>query len=134
MENHKLPLPPYGRIMQAYQDAKIFPERDSYIFGWDIYAGTNAINDAKETMTSFHKNTNHVACYLPWGHDYTEYRWPIIDQNIFLYNSGGLSKNFIKKMAIFLFQTYQPKILVAFSACDEQLKDTSDVITLYKGK
>jgi|SRR5882724_1476437 len=130
---NELPLPPYGRIMQAYQDAKILPESDIYYPSWDIYVGRDAPQIAKLRL----KKQDGIACYLPYGHDYQDYYWPISDQNIEIINVGFVTVNFIKKMSIFLSSRYKPKSLIAYGDIwdiSEEAFIPSNVIILFKGE
>src|ERR1700676_737053 len=105
MMNDNLPLPPYGKIMRAFQDERIFPGKDIYYPSWGIYVGKNAQYFAKSNL----ENNNGISSYLPYGKDFKEYDWPIHNQNIEIINTGFTTVNFIKKMAMYLFITYKPK-------------------------
>lgn len=94
-----LPLPPFGKILLAYQDEGIRLTDPIY-----IYVGP----DAKKTAY-INKQDRELCCYLPYGHDFKDYRWPIFDQSVVVDCIGLTPISFLKKMILTLFSMYYPR-------------------------
>jgi len=90
---NQLPLPPFGKILEAYIEEKI--KLNIYI---TIYIG----KEAKERAFYF-KKLGELCCYLPYGQDYESYRWPVLDQKIIIEDTSLSSVIFLKKMCSYIF-------------------------------
>lgn len=127
----ELPLPPYGKIMQAYIDANVFPLESECWPVWNIYIGRDSDKFARKQIVE----SKEVSCYLPYQQSYEQYRWPITGHNIGIINVGFISINFLKMMAIDLFAKYKPKTLIAFESIhninDKEYIPTNSVVCLY---
>ena len=95
----KLPLPPYGKILDAFQSSKI-PLRET-IF---IYTGKHAREIAYEVLRD-----RIPACYLPYGDDFRNFRWPIENQDVIIDDTGLSSIPMLRQMTLFLFNEYHPR-------------------------
>jgi len=100
-----LPLPPFGKILLAYQDEKIQLVNPIYIF----------VGQESKEAAYFHKQHGELCTYLPYGHDYRQYRWPIFDQTVIVECLGLMPVNFLKKMIADLFSTYYPRQIMYHS-------------------
>lgn len=129
--NNELKLPPYGRIMQAYIDANIFPVEHEHYPCWNIYVGRDADKFAKRQLTEGRE----VSCYLPYNQSYEQYKWPITGQNVCIINVGLFSINLLKKMSVDLFEAYKPKTLIAYesihSVSDKEYVPANTCIILF---
>lgn len=89
----QLPLPPFGRVLQAYIDEGIYK-----IPRIEIYIGRNA-----KVKAHNEKKWGDMCCYLPYGDSFVSYKWPVSGQNIMIIDVGDVSDNFIRSMSIHLF-------------------------------
>lgn len=97
-------LPPYGRILQAYQQESVHLQ----IPIW-IYVGKSAKEDA------FHEKRMGFMCsYLPYGEDFSRYKWPIEEQKIIVQDTGGMSNIDLKKFCIYLIK-FNPRVIFIYS-------------------
>jgi hypothetical protein len=89
----RLPLPPFGRVIQAYLEENVYK-----IPQIDIYIGSQGKAKAYRE-----KKWGELCCYLPYGDSYLAYKWPVQDQNIMILDMGGITSDFIIMMASHLF-------------------------------
>lgn len=116
-------LPPYGRILNAYQQDSIRLEPTLY-----IYIGKNAFRYAKKDLENAI-----LATYLPYGEDFTQYDWPIKNQKVILTDTDLITVSHLKRFALHLVK-FNPRILFISSSyhqIHELIKDTEN---FYVGK
>jgi len=92
-------LPPFGKILLAYQKESIRLEFPLYIF-----VGKNS---KEEAIT--HQQMGVMATYLPYGDAYQKYDWPIGDQTVVVVDTGCTVSLWLKKMKYYLGKNYQVK-------------------------
>lgn len=101
----RLPLPPFGKILDAYSQENVHLERPIF-----IYVGKSAKEEAIAQ-----KKMGTLCCYLPFGDDQSKYRWPIKNQKVVIEDAGSNSENFLYKMCLDLIQFYIPKVIYLYS-------------------
>jgi len=87
-----LRLPPYGRILQAYQYHQVHLKKMLY-----IYVG----KEGKEYAFHFIQN-GEVCTFLPYGQDYKLYEWPVAGQTIVITDTGGMEEATLKRFCVHL--------------------------------
>lgn len=91
--NQKLrKLPPFGKILAAYQAESISLEWQIY-----VYVGKDAKNNAYVA-----KRQGSLATYLPYGDDYKAYKWPVHEQKIVMQDTGGMNQIELVKFSFYL--------------------------------
>lgn len=93
-------LPPYGKILKAYQEEKVHLERPIYIF-----VGSNAKQEAYKQ-----KIFGTLCTYLPENEDFTQFDWPVFQQKIVVEESGKAALILLKKLCIYLLD-FKPLII-----------------------
>jgi len=101
MEDRTLPLPPYGKILQAYQDSKIQIIGNIY-----IYVGQGG---KQEVETDLQRQI--LSMYLPHGDDYRCYRWPVNNQHLVVKDTSLTSLNMLQNMCLHLLTVYNPALI-----------------------
>jgi hypothetical protein len=98
-------LPPFGRVLLAYQHESIRLDFPLYIF-----VGKNAKEEAYS-----HKKAGSFCSYLPYGDSFEKYNWPIKDQKIVILDTGFTVKLALHKMCHYLLETYSPRVIFLHS-------------------
>lgn len=99
-----LPLPPFGRILEAYCAEKIrFP------YQIHIYIGTTEKN-RNEILTA--KRWGGMLTYLPNNTAFSDYRWPVENQNVLIFDLAIREADFARQFAAHLIKNYSPKTVV----------------------
>lgn len=98
--NLNLPLPPFGRILEAYLNENVKLIAPIY-----IYVG----HKAKEIACA-QKRMGTMCTYLPQGEDHKRYHWPIKDQKIVIDDTGFSSAIALKRMCFDLL-VYLPQVI-----------------------
>jgi hypothetical protein len=98
-------LPPYGRILLAFQEATIRLQFVLY-----LHVGKNSKEDAYADISM-----GTFCTFLPYGDDYKKYNWPVQRQNVCVFDSGETEEGLIKKMCLYLFQNFNPRTVQTFS-------------------
>jgi len=101
---NRLQLPPFGRVLAAYQQENIRLDFPIYIF-----VGKNA---SEEGFAQ--KKMGTLCTFLPAGEDFTRYEWPVNNQKVILYDTGGLSMEQLKKMSLILLK-FKPNLIYIWS-------------------
>ncbi len=101
---NRLQLPPYGRVLAAYQQENIRLNFPIYIF-----VGVNASEEAFAQ-----KKMGTLCTFLPVGEDFTRYEWPVNNQKVILYDTGGLTMDQLKKMSYALLN-FKPNLIYIWS-------------------
>lgn len=86
----QLSLPPYGEIVKSF--IRFTPDTSIY-----IYCGKTAFHDARATI----KNATPCLC-LPFGRKPDEYQWPVDGGKFIIFDTGGLTLDFLKNFACLL--------------------------------
>lgn len=71
-------LPPYGKILKAYQDLGIIPNYHVYVF-----VGKDSYKQARNFIAT------QVCLCLPYDRDILDYDWPIHDVKLLVIDTGG---------------------------------------------
>ena len=100
----RLQLPPFGRVLKAYQQENIRLDFPIYIF-----VGKNA---SEEGFAQ--KKMGTLCTFLMDGEDFTRYEWPVNNQKVILYDTGGLSMDQLKKMSLVLLN-FKPNLIYIWS-------------------
>ena len=88
-------LPPYGKILLAYQNESITLKNSIYIF-----VGKNSFKECK-----IQKEFGVLSTCIPEDKSYSQYEWPIKNQAIVLCDCGGMDLVELKKITFnFLHQ------------------------------
>lgn len=116
-------LPPFGRILLAYQQDSIPLDPTIYIF-----IGKNGFNDAKA-----HLQLGTLATCLPYGENFTDYNWPIKDQKVILADSDHITLNHLKLFGMHLLRC-EPRILAIHSTHHQYFELVSDKEDFYGKK
>jgi hypothetical protein len=95
-----LKLPPFGRILEAYQQESIKLEYAIYIF----------MGQSASLAAYRHIKTNILCTYLPEGHDFHDYDWPIGNQKIVVQECGVVVLEDLHKFCLHL-ATFAPRVL-----------------------
>jgi hypothetical protein len=99
-----LPLPPFGRILLAYQEQRVRLNFNVY-----IYVGKKAKDHAHQEIRD-----GLIATFLPYGESATAYRWPVREQKLIIIDTGGLS--YMSAMnACLTIMNYQPRLIYFYS-------------------
>jgi len=101
----KLPLPPFGKILQAYQEESVKLAVPIY-----IYVGKNS----KEECIA-QKKYGTLCCFLPFGESHLNYRWPVFNQKLVIEDTGNIPARELKRMAADILQKYQPRVIFLYS-------------------
>jgi|GEM_PF-2963527 hypothetical protein len=102
--NDQRPLPPFGRVLLAYQQETIRLDHPIY-----IYIGKEARDEAYTQ-----KRMGTLCSYLPNNDDVSRYTWPIYGQHIIVYDTGGLSSTTLHKICFHLLR-FGPRVLYFWS-------------------
>lgn len=103
---NNLRLPPFGKILAAYQESKI--NLKTYI---RIFVG----QDGKRFAYDDIQYIGGLCTYLPYGDDYMQYNWPISGQNVVIEDTSLTSVMLLRKMSIHLLNIYSPHWIVLSS-------------------
>lgn len=98
-------LPPFGRVLLAYQQESIRLDFTIYIF-----VGKNA---RKEAVSC--KKTGTLCSFLPYGESSKKYKWPIKEQKIIVLDTGFSRHIELKKICHHLLNVYQPRVIFLHS-------------------
>ena len=101
MEND-LPLPPHGNVLLAIQKEGIRLKFKLYIF-----VGEHAAEVCRYNLSEGVRGT-----YLPYGHSFEKYFWPVKDQEVIVSECGLTSRIAVKKMCHHLLTTYKAKCVL----------------------
>lgn len=101
----RLPLPPFGKILDAYCKESVHLDRPIY-----IYVGKSAKEEAIAQ-----KKIGTMCCFLPFGESHQNYNWPILNQNIVVQDTGGISEIDLNKFCFALLKTFFPKVIFLYS-------------------
>ena len=93
-------LPPYGRILLAYQQESIPLD-----FSITIFVG----NRARELCFNY-KKAGSMASYLPDGENFESFNWPIRNQKIIVSYSKDVTPVMIKLFCLHLL-TFSPRVI-----------------------
>lgn len=93
-------LCPFGRILLAYQKDSVALK--SHI---TIYVGKNSKKEAFDEISS-----GFLCSFLPEGEDYTRIKWPIDNQKVIVFDTGGIDEVKLKKFCLYLLR-FDPSIL-----------------------
>lgn len=99
-----LSLPPFGKVLLAYQQESIRLDFPLYIF-----VGKNSKEEA-----CAQKRMGTLCTFLPYGDDYATYNWPIANQRVIVVDTGFMSSIGLKKMCYGLL-TYNPSVIYLHS-------------------
>lgn len=102
--NQKLPLPPFGRILLAYQQDKVSLDPPIY-----VYVGIDGKKKAYEQ-----KRMGILCSFVPYLDDPTQYNWPVTDQKIVVIDTGSLTKQQWKAICVCLMQ-FKPRVMFVYS-------------------
>lgn len=102
--SNRLQLPPFGRVLAAYQQENIQLNFPIYIF-----VGNNA---SEEGFAQ--KKMGTLCTFLPVGEDFARYEWPVNNQKVILYDTGGLSIKQLQKMSLILIK-FKPNLIYIWS-------------------
>lgn len=105
LRKNDLRLPPFGKVIAAYQEEKIQLDFPIYIF-----IGVHAKDEAYA-----HKKIGTLCCYLPYQEEVDNYRWPIFNQKVLIQDTGGIEATEIKIIAFYLLTNYHPRTLFIVS-------------------
>lgn len=97
------PLPPYGRIVAAYQQESIKLEFPIY-----IYVGKSGKSEAYAQ-----KRIGTMCMYLPYGDSADQYQWPIENQKVVIMDTGCSVPMSLRRMAAHLL-TYKPRVIFIY--------------------
>ncbi len=89
-----LRLPPFGRILQAYQHHQVLLKKMIY-----IYVGKTGKEDA-----CYWIKYGEVCTFLPYGEDFNLYDWPVSDQVIIVNDTGGMEEAVLKCFCALLLE------------------------------
>ena len=95
-----LALPPYGKILLAYQEQNI-----PYEFYISIFVG----QDAKQIAYK-QKCIGALCSYLPMGEHFTKFNWPIVNQRIIVDADGSVPKSHLQLFCRYLL-TFHPRVI-----------------------
>ena len=98
-------LPPFGRVLLAYQEESIKLEFPIY-----IYVGKEAKDEAYTQ-----KRMGTLCSFVPFTDYVSHYAWPILNQKIIVYDTGGLSRLALHKIC-FQLMKFKPRILYLWSS------------------
>jgi hypothetical protein len=101
----RLPLPPFGKILDAYCKESVHLDRPIY-----IYVGKSAKEEAIAQ-----KKLGTMCCYLPFLENHKNYHWPITNQKVVLNDSGLNSEIELYKMCLDLVQDFNPRVIFLYS-------------------
>ena len=108
----RLQLPPFGRVLAAYQQENIQLNFPIYIF-----VGKNS----SRGRFRLRKKMGTLCTFLPVGEDFTRYEWPVNNQKVILYDTGDLSMDQLKKMSLILLN-FKPSLIYIWSEnCPDQI-------------
>ena len=113
-------LPPFGRILIAFQQDSVPLDPTIYIF-----IGKNSFSDAKA-----HLQQGTIATCLPYGEDFKQYDWPIKDQKVVLTDSDHITLNHLKLFGVHLLN-FKPRILAIHSTYHQYFELVSDKENFY---
>lgn len=99
-----LKLPPFGKILLAYQELKISLNHSIY-----ICVGKSAKTQAFALMQE-----GALASFIERGDDYAKYKWPVADQKIIVLDTGFSSSIALKKFCVHLM-SYKPRGVFLYS-------------------
>lgn len=105
LRENDLRLPPFGKVIAAYQEEKIQLDFPIYIF----------VGDHAKDEAYLHKKIGTLCCYLPYQEEVANYRWPITNQKVLIQDTGGIKVTEIKIIAFYLLTNYNPRSLVIVS-------------------
>lgn len=94
MQYQRLPLPPYGKILELYQDQTIQLSFPIYIF-----VGKNAKQEAY-----LNKSHGVMSSYIPKGFNFEDFYWPIKDQKVILFDTGASTVMGLNKLCYQILQ------------------------------
>ena len=97
-------LPPFGKILLAYQASKVALDKPIY-----IHIG----QQAREHCFAQVKHGD-LASFISDDISLKEYVWPIHDQCIYLIDHGGLSLLSLQKICLYLLK-HKPRIIYVWS-------------------
>jgi hypothetical protein len=97
-------LPPFSRVLLAYQQERISLEFPIY-----IYVGKEAKDEAFAQ-----KRFGTLCSFLPFNDDVIRYRWPIKDQKIVVYDTGSMPLVSLQKICLKLL-TFEPRLVYLWS-------------------
>lgn len=103
MTDH-LRLPPFGRILQAYQEQKVRLDYSIYIYVGKV-AKDHAFADIK---------CGSIATFLPYGENGLLYRWPINEQRLAVIDTGGMAIFALKHFCCHLM-SFNPRVIFLHS-------------------
>lgn len=98
-------IPPYGKVLIAYQQESIRLDFPIYIFV-GRYAKEQAIA---------HKKTGTLCSFLPYGDLYEKYNWPIKNQKVIVVDTGFTVEIMLHKLCFHLLDTYLPRVIFLHS-------------------
>lgn len=101
---NRLKLPPFGKILLAYQEQRVRLNFSIYIH---VGRGAQAIC-FDEVKNGF------LASYLPENESFSSYQWPVYQQHIVLTDHGGLSLKELHKMCAYLLN-HKPRLVYLWS-------------------
>lgn len=97
MSSQALRLPPFGRILDAYTREKV-----SIPSTIDIFIG----NNAKNVVEAAYANKRWGFCtYLPVGHDFKQFEWPINNQHVIIIDLDHKTPEFAARFAVHLLKS-----------------------------
>jgi hypothetical protein len=98
-------LPPYGKVLIAYQQESVRLEFVLYLFVGKQGRQEAYLNKASGTLCTF----------LPYGDDYKKYNWPIENQSVCVFDAGQNEAGLMKKLCLYLFENFNPRTVFTFS-------------------
>ena len=97
-------LPPFGKILRAYQEQKVCLDFQIYIHvGQD--AQQHAFNDVRHGV---------LASFLPPDIDMLSYDWPILNQYVVLVDHGETILNDLHRICVH-FLSFNPRLVYLWS-------------------
>lgn len=99
-----LPLPPFGRVLKAYQQENICLDFPIYLF----------VGDSASEEAFAQKKMGSLCTFLPKGGDFLRYEWPVTNQKVIIYNTGGIDMAQLKKMSFNLLK-FKPRQIYIWS-------------------
>jgi len=88
-------LPPFGRILLAYQQESI--RLNSHI---TIYVGKDGQDEAFAE-----KRAGFLATFLPYGDDFRSYKWPVSEQKLIVQDTGAMKAVDLTKFCFYLINS-----------------------------
>jgi hypothetical protein len=100
-----LRLPPFGKILRAYQEEKIQLYKPIYLF----------VGQEGQRRAYSEKKFGLLCTYLPFEDSFERYNWPLTGQHIVMEDTGMSDKIFINKFCLHLLEYYTPRVIFFYS-------------------